>query len=278
MFTAPELVADALAAVGEKLEERLTLLPLETTYRAQFADGSHLDVHADPDAFAAEVERLCGPGEALALRRYLAGLAELYRLQLTTFIDRNLDSPLDLLGPELIALARRGGFGRLSRYVERSFADDRLRRLFSFQALYAGVSPTVPSPPMPWSPSSTSVPASGTPSAGSPPFRARSRMPADAGVGSATGRTPSSRSTVPASPPSDLRMANGWPPTPSSSPVTSRGGSCRACGHPAGRCGRRPAGHPPRRAGGAPRAGAPHHQLRRVVARRLRRAHPRAAP
>ncbi len=141
VFTAPELVADALAAVGEKLEERLTLLPLETTYRAQFADGSHLDVHADPDAFAAEVERLCGPGEALALRRYLAGLAELYRLQLTTFIDRNLDSPLDLLGPELITLARRGGFGRLSRYVERSFADDRLRRLFSFQALYAGVSP-----------------------------------------------------------------------------------------------------------------------------------------
>jgi phytoene desaturase len=141
VFTAPELVADALAAVGEKLEDRLTLLPLETTYRAQFADGSHLDVHADPDAFAAEVERLCGPGEAVALRRYLAGLAALYRLQLDTFIDRNLDSPLDLVGPELVALARRGGFGRLSRYVERSFADDRLRRLFSFQALYAGVSP-----------------------------------------------------------------------------------------------------------------------------------------
>jgi phytoene desaturase len=141
VFTAPELVADALGAVGEKLEERLTLLPLETTYRAQFADGSHLDVHADPDAFAAEVARTCGPAEADALRRYLADLAELYRLQLTSFIDRNLDSPLDLLGPELVTLARRGGFRRLSRHVERSFTDDRLRRLFSFQALYAGVSP-----------------------------------------------------------------------------------------------------------------------------------------
>jgi phytoene desaturase len=141
VFTAPEIVADTLAAVGEKLEERLTLLPLETTYRAQFADGSHLDVHADRDAFAAEVATLCGPAEADALRRYLADLAELYRLQLGTFIDRNLDSPLDLLGPELVALARRGGFGRLSRHVDRFFADDRLRRLFSFQALYAGVSP-----------------------------------------------------------------------------------------------------------------------------------------
>ncbi|MBB3082116.1 phytoene desaturase family protein [Geodermatophilus sabuli] len=141
VFTAPELIADTLAAVGERLEDRLTLTPLDTTYRAQFADGSHLDVHADPDAFAAEVAALCGSGEAAALRRYLADLAELYRLQLDTFIDRNLDTPLDLLGPELVALARRGGFGRLSRHVARAFTDDRLRRLFSFQALYAGVSP-----------------------------------------------------------------------------------------------------------------------------------------
>ncbi len=141
VFTAPELVADTLAAVGERLEDRLELVPLETTYRAQFADGSHLDVHADVDAFAAEVEALAGPAEAAALRRYLADLAELYRLQLRTFIDRNLDTPLDLLGPELWALVRRGGFGRLSSHVARFFDDDRLRRLFSFQALYAGVSP-----------------------------------------------------------------------------------------------------------------------------------------
>jgi phytoene desaturase len=141
VFTAPELVADALGAVGEKLEDRLDLVRLDTTYRAQFADGSSLDVHADPDAFAAEVAATCGPGEAAALRRYLTDLDELYRLQMATFIDRNLDSPLDLLRPELLTLARRGGFGRLSRHVERSFADERLRRLFSFQALYAGVSP-----------------------------------------------------------------------------------------------------------------------------------------
>src|SRR3712207_7004168 len=59
--------------------DRLSLVPLETTYRAQYADGTHLDVHADPDAFAAEVAALCGRSEATALRRYLADLAELYR-------------------------------------------------------------------------------------------------------------------------------------------------------------------------------------------------------
>ncbi|MGY1747973.1 phytoene desaturase family protein [Modestobacter sp. SYSU DS0511] len=141
VFTAPEIVEDAFAAVGERMADRLTLTPLTTTYRAQFADGSHLDVHADRAAFAAEVEQLCGPAEAAALHRYLDDLAELHRLQLRTFIDRNLDSPLDLAGPELVQLVRRGGFRRLSSHVERFFADDRLRRLFSFQALYAGVSP-----------------------------------------------------------------------------------------------------------------------------------------
>jgi phytoene desaturase len=141
VFTAPEILADTLAAVGDKLDDRLEMVPLDTTYRARFADGSHLDVHADPEAFAAEVAALAGPAEADNLRRYLADLAELYRLQLSTFIDRNLDSPLDLLGPELVSLVRRGGFRRLSGHVDRAFDDDRLRRLFSFQALYAGVSP-----------------------------------------------------------------------------------------------------------------------------------------
>jgi phytoene desaturase len=36
---------------------------------------------------------------------------------------------------------RRGGFRRLSSHVASYFSDERLRRLFSFQALYAGVSP-----------------------------------------------------------------------------------------------------------------------------------------
>ena len=141
VLTAPELIEDAMAAVGEKLSDRVTLLPLETTYRAQFADGSAIDVHADPDAFAAEVEQVCGPADAVELRRYLAHLAEMHRVQLPVFIDRNLDTPLDLLGPELFTLARMGGFGRLAPHVDRYFTDERLRRLFSFQALYAGVSP-----------------------------------------------------------------------------------------------------------------------------------------
>src|SRR3712207_8156663 len=59
----------------------------------------------------------------------------------TLFPYTTLFRSLDLAGPELLTLIRRGGFRRLSAHVEGFFADDRLRRLFSFQALYAGGSP-----------------------------------------------------------------------------------------------------------------------------------------
>jgi phytoene desaturase len=58
------------------------------------------------------------------------------------FIDRNLDSPLQLLGPPLLTLARLGGFRRLAPKVAGFVRDERLRRIFSFQAMYAGVAPT----------------------------------------------------------------------------------------------------------------------------------------
>src|SRR5699024_2497980 len=51
------------------------------------------------------------------------------------------DSPLDLVGPDLVRLAALGGFGRLAPAIGRHLRDDRLRRIFSFQALYAGVPP-----------------------------------------------------------------------------------------------------------------------------------------
>ena len=59
------------------------------------------------------------------------------------FIDADFDSALDLVrrwraGASLVRL---GGFGRLGRRVASFFDDERLQRMFSFQAMYAGVAP-----------------------------------------------------------------------------------------------------------------------------------------
>ena len=141
VLTMPELVRDALACVGEDLENRLDLVRLDPAYRAFFADGSSLDVRADEGEMADEVEKLCGPHEAVGYRAFVAHVRELYHLQMRTFIDRNVDSPLDLLTPQLARLVAMGGFGRLSRSVRRFVRDPRLQRILSFQSLYAGVPP-----------------------------------------------------------------------------------------------------------------------------------------
>ncbi|MFI9150396.1 phytoene desaturase [Streptomyces sp. NPDC053367] len=141
VLTMPDLADEAFAAVGDSLHRRVELVPLHPAYRACFADGSTLDVHTDRDAMSAEVERFAGPGEAAGYLRLRTWLEELYRTQLRRFIDANFDSPLDLLTGDLARLAALGGFGRLDRRIGRFLQDERLRRVFSFQALYAGVPP-----------------------------------------------------------------------------------------------------------------------------------------
>ncbi|MGQ0625212.1 MAG: phytoene desaturase family protein [Sporichthyaceae bacterium] len=141
VLTMPDLVADAFDCVGERLADWLTLDRLDPAYRARFADGSHLDVRADPEAMAAEIAAFAGPAEAERYGEMVGWLARLYRVQMRDFIDRNLDSPLDLLTPNLARLALAGGFGKLAPAVARYLRDERLQRAFTFQAMYAGCSP-----------------------------------------------------------------------------------------------------------------------------------------
>jgi phytoene desaturase len=141
VLTMPGLIADAFDAVGEDLDDWLTLDPVRPLYRAQFADGSSLDVHSCVDAMTEEVSTVCGSRAADGYRRYVDFVSELYRLQMQDFIDRNIDSPFALLRPSLARLAAIGGFRRLAPKVASFLPDERLQRVFSFQAMYAGLSP-----------------------------------------------------------------------------------------------------------------------------------------
>jgi phytoene desaturase len=141
VLTMPDIVAETLAAVGENLDDWLSLHRLDPAYRARFADGSSMGVHADVDAMAAEITRTCGARDADGYRKYVDYLQRLYAIEMPHFIARNLDSPLALLGVPLARLVAMGGFGRLGRLVSRYVDDPRLQRLFSFQAMYAGLAP-----------------------------------------------------------------------------------------------------------------------------------------
>jgi phytoene desaturase len=141
VLTMPELITDALACVGEKLDDWLDLRRVEPAYRARFADGSRLDVISDVDAMAEQITELIGSRDAAGYRRFADFAQRLYTLERRDFIDRNLDSPLDLVRPSLARLVALGGFRRLAPKVNSFFTDERLRRIFTFQSMYAGRSP-----------------------------------------------------------------------------------------------------------------------------------------
>ena len=141
VLTMPDLIHDAFAAVGEDMHSWLDLMPVEPLYRAYYPDGSQLDVHSDVDAMAAEIERVISPAEAAGYRRYVDFVSQLYRYEMRDFIDTNIDTPLDLLTENLAKLVAIGGFRKLTPKVRQYLNDPRTERLFSFQAMYAGLAP-----------------------------------------------------------------------------------------------------------------------------------------
>lgn len=141
VLTMPGLIEDLFNLLGEQMADSLTLLPLDPLYRTYFPDGSQLDVHADPDAMAAEITSTIGAKEADGYRRFVEFVRRLYDVEMSAFIDRNFDSPLDVMTGDLARLVAMGGFRRLSTKVNTFFGDERTRRAFSFQSMYAGLAP-----------------------------------------------------------------------------------------------------------------------------------------
>lgn len=141
VLTMPDIIDEAFAAVGETSAGRLELLPVDPAYRAMFADGGAIDVHTDADRMAEAVRDFAGPHQADGYRRLRDWLDRLYRTEFDGFIAANFDSPLSLLNGRLARLTALGGFRRWDTMVKRHLSDPRLRRVFTFQSLYAGVAP-----------------------------------------------------------------------------------------------------------------------------------------
>ena len=85
-----------------------------------------------------------GRAEADAFVGFCDWLTELYELEMPGFIERELRlarSTSPARSGRALELVRLGGFRKLAPVVARYFDDERLRRIFSFQAMYAGLAP-----------------------------------------------------------------------------------------------------------------------------------------
>jgi phytoene desaturase len=143
VLTMPGLIDQCFAAAGADRRDFMHLSPVDPMYRACFADGSELRVLHGREAMADEIRSVCGPTEAAAFHRFCDWLTDLHDVEMPNFIDRNFDSPIDLMRPLRpgLELLRLGGFGRLAGKLRSFFQDERLHRVFGFQSMYAGLAP-----------------------------------------------------------------------------------------------------------------------------------------
>jgi 1-hydroxycarotenoid 3,4-desaturase len=145
VFTMRWVFDELLDSVGLRLDRELKLKPLNTLARHFWADGSSLDLHADPLASEAAIEAFAGAQEAENFRKFCDTTRALYGVMDAAFIRaqrQNLPRFMASLGPRGLALlTRMGPMKTLWSSLQTQFTDPRLRQLFARYATYCGSSP-----------------------------------------------------------------------------------------------------------------------------------------
>jgi 1-hydroxycarotenoid 3,4-desaturase len=142
VFTMRWVFDDLFHALGERLEDHLTLRPLDVLARHTWTDGSCLDLFADEERSADAIGDFAGRADAAGFRAFSADARNIFEVLKSPFIC----AP----EPSMMALLRSSGFRDLTaikpfqtlwKALGTYFSDPRLRQLFGRYATYCGSSP-----------------------------------------------------------------------------------------------------------------------------------------
>lgn len=142
LITMPQALGRHFAKCGRRLEDYLTLTPLEPLCRYFWPDGAMLDASSDMTTMQTALAAL-DPAAASAYPRFIAHARNIYRRTAPTFIFGSLE-PGDLLRALLRAPLdplRIDPFRTMHQAVSSFFPDPRVQQLFDRYATYNGSSP-----------------------------------------------------------------------------------------------------------------------------------------
>lgn len=139
VITAPFLFEDMFRRFGERMEDHVTLLPVDPFYRMDFNDGSHFDYLHSIDATMAEIERIA-PGDSAGYPAFLKATEAMYQRGFVELAEQPFTKVTDMLKviPDLVRLRADVS---LYGFVSKFFKDERIRRTFSVPSLLVGGHP-----------------------------------------------------------------------------------------------------------------------------------------
>jgi len=145
VFTMRWVFERLFSEANETLDHWLVSKQLDCLAHHRWADGSRLNLYADPQRSRDEIGSFAGLEEAQNFDHFLRDTRNLHDVLLKSFMQ--VDQPglaglIRGLGfPGLLTLSQTSPFRSLQQQLERYFRDPRLLQLFGRYATYCGASP-----------------------------------------------------------------------------------------------------------------------------------------
>ena len=140
VITMRPVFEELFAAAGRRLEDYLTLQPVEPLTRYFYRDGTVLDASRDLARMAEQIARL-DARDVEGYRDFLTWAARLYRITSPTFIYNEPPSPRSFARSNPFNLLRIAPWQTLDQAVSKRVRSPHLRKLLNRFATYVGANP-----------------------------------------------------------------------------------------------------------------------------------------
>jgi 1-hydroxycarotenoid 3,4-desaturase len=145
VFTARWIFEALFDSLGERLDDHLTLVKSDRLARHAWADGSALDLWADPAQSRDAIGRFAGAREAQGFDSFRTEAARIWNALEHRYMEAPVTTPIGLAmrfglagAGEMLAI---NPFQTLWSALGKHFKDPRLRQLYGRYATYCGASP-----------------------------------------------------------------------------------------------------------------------------------------
>lgn len=142
LYLMPETFRETFGDLGEDVDELLELRKCEPNYRLHYADGDSVDMSTDMTQMKATLQKYEGTDGFANFLSYLAESHRHYHISVDMVLHSNFETIWHLLRPSLILPALRLHiWDKMYRRATTYFKSDKMRKAFTFAAMYMGMSP-----------------------------------------------------------------------------------------------------------------------------------------
>jgi len=139
VITADFLFRELFELFGKRLEDYLTLVPLDPWYRFRFPDGSTFDYGGTVEDTLNEIRKF-EPADADGYLRLLDHSEKLFDAGFTRLADQPFHNPLTMIR-QIPTLVRLKSHNTVWQFISKHLKNDKIRQAFSIQPLLVGGSP-----------------------------------------------------------------------------------------------------------------------------------------